>query len=167
MFQDVGAWAAIARGRSREEFLAVAAYPVLVIEPFVVSDEDSFTTGVGRCGPGQGLSVADIKKQPGSNAFASMITIGRAKNNDLVLPALAVSKFHAYVLVPRDGSPPLLTDAGSSNGTRVNGVQLVPKVDRKPLLPGTTVEFGELKATFQDPPGLWDFLRSLMNQKTT
>jgi hypothetical protein len=40
------------------------------------------------------LQVFELAKRPGANAFSHMITVGRAHNNDVVIPDAAVSKFH-------------------------------------------------------------------------
>jgi pSer/pThr/pTyr-binding forkhead associated (FHA) protein len=56
------------------------------------------------------------------NPFSTMITIGRAKNNDIVLEIPTVSKLHAYV-VARGGTN-LIFDQGSRNGVTVDGRRL-------------------------------------------
>lgn len=90
-------------------------------------------------GAGAPWAVAPVEKRPGSNAFGLMITLGRAANNDVVLPHGAVSKFHAY-LRRLDGSW-LLSDAGSLNGTAVNGVPL-PGGHSVALSPGDRIVLG-------------------------
>ncbi len=67
-------------------------------------------------------AVARVEKRQDSNAFGQMVTLGRASNNDVVLPHGAVSKFHAYLR--RLEGRWLLSDAGSRNGTTVNGVAI-------------------------------------------
>jgi hypothetical protein len=73
------------------------------------------------------------------NEFSNMITVGRAENNDLILPFPYISKFHAYIQLVEDSSY-LLTDANSANGTFVNGEKLKPNVPAK-LNNGSTVSF--------------------------
>jgi hypothetical protein len=70
----------------------------------------------------QPFAVAALTKRPGANPFGLMVTIGRAQNNDVVLNHGAVSKFHAYLR--KLGDSWLLSDAGSTNGTGVDGVPL-------------------------------------------
>lgn len=84
-------------------------------------------------------AVAPLEKRPGSNAFTLMVTLGRAANNDIVLAHPAVSKFHAYAR--RLGDEWLLSDAGSSNGTEVDGVAVRPP-GAAPLRSGTRVLLG-------------------------
>jgi hypothetical protein len=56
------------------------------------------------------------------NAFKSKITLGRAKNNDVILRASKVSKVHAAFVIGKDKWQ--LMDMGSVNGTVVNGERL-------------------------------------------
>jgi hypothetical protein len=69
-----------------------------------------------------GWSVFVVKKAPGNTTFGQTVLIGRASTNDIVLPHASVSKLHARIQLSRDGL--VLSDAGSSNGTIVNGDQL-------------------------------------------
>ena len=57
-----------------------------------------------------------------NNAFGMMITVGRAANNDIVVEASSISKFHAYL--ENLGGGWKLRDANSSNGTYVGPVQV-------------------------------------------
>jgi len=50
------------------------------------------------------------------------ITIGRSVTNDIVLEDLSASRSHAEILV--EGGRFFLTDMGSANGSRVNGVSI-------------------------------------------
>ena len=63
----------------------------------------------------------------GRNAFADMVTIGRTSNNDLVVPHLNVSKFHAYFR--RVKGKWALRDANSKNGTFIAEKRLQPGQD--------------------------------------
>ena len=67
-------------------------------------------------------SVFALRKRDPKAAFASTILIGRAATNDVILGHSSVSKLHARVRLRDEGL--LLSDAGSSNGTIVNGEQL-------------------------------------------
>jgi hypothetical protein len=53
------------------------------------------------------------------NAFMSKITIGRARNNDIVLRATKVSKLHCEFVKDEEGGLKL-SDLGSVNGTILN-----------------------------------------------
>src|SRR5262245_20155445 len=54
------------------------------------------------------LVLAVVKTQ---SAFASMITVGRTANNDVVIPDTQISRFHAFFKPAYDGLT--LEDAGS------------------------------------------------------
>lgn len=84
-------------------------------------------------------AVASLSKRPGANPFGLMVTIGRAQNNDVVLNHGSVSKFHAYLR--RIGESWLLSDAGSTNGTGVDGVPLA-RERSVPLKSGAKILLG-------------------------
>jgi hypothetical protein len=75
----------------------------------------------------------------------SVITIGRAPGNDLILDVSDVSRHHARL--ERDGGELRVVDLGSTNGTRVNGEPV--RVAR--LRPGDEVSFGTIRARLLDP----------------
>lgn len=95
-----------------------------------------------------------VRKRDG-NPFALMITIGRAQNNDIHLHSKDVSKFHAYLTEGEEGWR--ITDAGSTNGTFLNGVQLSKGVSvalelEAPLILGST------QVTLLQGRSLYDYL---------
>lgn len=49
------------------------------------------------------------------------VSVGRSRNADIHLPFRRVSKFHAFFTAQPSGGKFFLTDAGSTNGTFVNG----------------------------------------------
>jgi ABC-type multidrug transport system ATPase subunit/pSer/pThr/pTyr-binding forkhead associated (FHA) protein len=55
-----------------------------------------------------------------SGRLAAPLRVGRAQDNDIVLESPGVSRYHATIRYETDGSP-LIADAGSTNGTFVNG----------------------------------------------
>jgi transcriptional regulator with GAF, ATPase, and Fis domain len=80
--------------------------------------------------------------------------IGRASHCDLRLSTPSVSREHAVV---HAGSPPLLEDLGSSNGTWLDGTQLNPH-ERARLGTGHVIQLGDALVVMQPPllPGLPD-----------
>jgi DNA-binding CsgD family transcriptional regulator len=73
-------------------------------------------------------------------------TIGRREDNTYVVPDPRVSRVHASVR--RDAGAVILTDLGSSAGTKVNGEELTgPRVLRH----GDRIAFGPVDAVFEDP----------------
>ncbi len=75
------------------------------------------------------------------------LTVGRAWDNDVVLPDISVSRRHA--LLRRDGAGYLLLDQGSGNGTRVNG----RGVDKARLRSGDEIVLGDSVVQFIEAGG--------------
>nr|WP_256255987.1 ATP-binding cassette domain-containing protein [Streptomyces sp. MUSC 14] len=74
-----------------------------------------------------------------------VLRIGRAPDNDLVVPDPMVSKYHAVLRQTVEGEPEI-TDLDSSNGTYVNGNQ----VDRHVLGPRDAVMIGHSRLHLTD-----------------
>lgn len=68
-----------------------------------------------------------------------IIRIGKASDNDFVVNDPHVSRYHAK-LIREEGGCWLLEDLGSTNGTFVNGAQIV----KKHVTPSDTIKLGEL-----------------------
>lgn len=90
--------------------------------------------------------------------FDHMITVGRAGNNDIQLASPTVSKFHAYF--QRDpGGGFTLTDAGSTNGSKVNGTALAQS-QKVSLNDGDWLLLGkDVHLVFREPKGFHALLR--------
>lgn len=148
----------------REDFLDEVRDPHLLIPSLAASagdDPSSFATM--RFVPGtsravrEGAMIIPVRKRRDSNAFAMMITLGRAPNNDLVIPDQRVSKFHAYFR--RLGQQWTINDANSMNGTWVDGQRISP--DRSaPLRSGSTIRIADtLELVFLDAQALYERLK--------
>lgn len=85
-------------------------------------------------------SVWVLKKRPG-NVFPDTIFVGRATNNDICIPHTSVSKLHARCRYGVYGV--VVQDAGSSNGTTVNGDAIAAGVDAS-VAHGDLVRFGNV-----------------------
>jgi FHA domain/Domain of unknown function (DUF1707) len=72
-------------------------------------------------------------------------TIGRDAACDLVLPDMTVSRSHAGLR--REAGRWLLSDAGSTNGTRINGWRVTDPV---PLRAGDRISFGSMTMVVTD-----------------
>lgn len=105
----------------------------------------------------EGAMIIPVRKRRDSNAFAMMITLGRAPNDDLVIPDQRVSKFHAYFR--RLGQQWTINDANSMNGTWVDGQRISP--DRSaPLRSGSTIRIADtLELVFLDAQALYERLK--------
>jgi hypothetical protein len=97
--------------------------------------------------------------------FACMLTVGRAANSDMRLNVASLSKFHAYLThVARENSW-YLADAGSSNGTFLNGEELPQSHGKKKLDSGSAIRFGpDVLATFYKAADFWELLQSAVGE---
>jgi hypothetical protein len=87
--------------------------------------------------------------------FPSMITVGRTANNDVVIPDVTVSKFHAYFRAAGNQRFELC-DAGSRNGTFVQGRPLVKRGPGVLVTPGDTIRVGHVEMQLVDAGICWD-----------
>lgn len=94
------------------------------------------------------------KSRPGP--FADTILIGRSSSNDVRLPHTSVSKLHARVRYGADGRP-LISDAGSSNGTHVQEERL--ESGWRPLASGDVVQLGSCSFRLLEPRRLYLMVR--------
>lgn len=143
---------------TRQEFLAQHAHSVLVIEPFANEESAVYMTRAASPERGHGRSVAVLTKRAGSNDFKMMVTIGRAKNNDVQIPCDDVSKFHAYVLHKPSEDKFQFADAGSTFGTEIDGERVKARVPHT-LRSGMRIQFGSVDAVYYAPA---DFLAHLL-----
>ncbi|MGC4115915.1 MAG: FHA domain-containing protein [Myxococcales bacterium] len=90
------------------------------------------------------------------NAFGLGITVGRTKNNDVSINDERISRFHAYFRLTESGWT--LSDAGSRNGTFVDGVQLDARRSRS-LPEKGLLDFGGYRVRFFLPHAFVEFLR--------
>lgn len=142
---------------SQEEFLAQHPHWVLVVEPFASEEAPAYATRAASPERGHDRGVAVLQKRAGSNAFRMMVTIGRAKNNDVQIPCDDVSKFHAYVLNNPKEETPQFADAGSTFGSEVDGERLKPRVPL-PLVSGMQIQIGSVHVACYSPQGFLEHL---------
>ena len=100
--------------------------------------------------------VLPVRKR--QQAFPSMITVGRTANNDVVIPDVSISKFHAFFRMQGDAIE--LADAGSRNGTAIGQSRLPPKGDARAVSLGDTLWFGKVELRLFDAGGCWDAFNS-------
>lgn len=135
-------------------FAAQYTHPVLIWAgtPKVRAPEEleaSTQSGMtARPESGEVFVVAVQKQHSKANAFAMGITVGRVSTNDIVLDDPSVSRFHGYLQHDERKDTWSLTDAGSQNGTQVNGKRIE---GHQPIESGATLQFGEVVTRFLLP----------------
>jgi len=104
------------------------------------------------------LAVVVYPLRPRESAQGSMVTLGRESRQDVVIPDMSVSRFHAFAKPGPDGCL-VLQDAGSTNGTTVNGESVLTAAAGPPrrLKPGDNVRLGHIELTFTDARALREF----------
>ena len=83
--------------------------------------------------------------------------IGRINGNDMIMPDYAISKRHAIIDI-EDGKY-YLRDAGSTNGTKINGSRLAKK--RVVLKDKDVIGFARYEFTFLYPKSLYRMLNEV------
>lgn len=100
------------------------------------------------------------------NTWKSRISVGRAKNNDIVFRHDSVSKLHAHFIVQATTIGGLvherlmLCDVGSANGSLINGRSL-DEDEMVPVSAGDRLLFGEVQCDLLDASTLYPKLRRL------
>jgi hypothetical protein len=92
-------------------------------------------------------------------AKGTMVTLGRESRQDVVIPDMSVSRFHAFAKPGPDGAL-VIQDAGSTNGTTVNGESVLTTGagPARRLKPGDNVRLGHIELTFTDARALREFV---------
>jgi len=112
------------------------------------------TTEVKLLGDSEPDSTANIRfvaypVRRRGRSVGHLITIGRAANNDVAIPDLSISRFHAFLKESPTGGWQI-QDAGSTNGTGVNGGPVPRQGHGAPLdlKAGDSVRLGQVEVTF-------------------
>lgn len=118
---------------------------------------DVLEDGEGALDP-LGWIVVPIAKRAGQ-PFPNRISVGRARNCDIVLRFAGVSKLHAHVHLAPD-APLQLAEYRSANGTFVNGQKLASG-ESVTIAPGDKVRFGGLEFEVATATAVFDLLMRL------
>ena len=105
------------------------------------------------------LAVVVHPLRPADPASGDMVTLGREPRHDVVILDASVSRFHAFAR-RAEGGQFQIQDAGSTNGTTVNGRSVLQRGagPPTPLKPGDTLRLGQVEFTFTDAGGLRSFV---------
>jgi len=98
------------------------------------------------------------KRADAERVFSERVTLGRARNSDVVLRHESVSKFHAWFARDEQNAY-FVCDASSHNGSFRNGVVLASGETAR-LASGDLLRFGTVEATFCDAATLHTALRT-------
>jgi pSer/pThr/pTyr-binding forkhead associated (FHA) protein len=105
------------------------------------------------------LAVVAYPLRPRDPSKGPMVTLGRDPRQDVVISDMSVSRFHAFAKPGPDGAL-MLQDAGSTNGTTVNGESVLGTGSGPPrrLKPGDNVRLGHVELTLADARALREFV---------
>jgi hypothetical protein len=121
--------------------------PTLILTPVESDDEgqDEFPFPHDELEAGQGLLLVKRGPNAGSTFLieSAETSVGRNTESDVFLDDVTVSRVHASIQRREDGSF-FVRDAGSLNGTYVNGEQ----VDETKLASSDEVQIGKFKLVF-------------------
>lgn len=129
----------------------------------------SYHTRMADRGEGAGLggatkSLADFQvlapSSSGKGKTADKLLVGRSEDRDLAIDHSTVSKRHAVLIFEAERDAYKLGDAGSTNGTFLNG-QGVESGEPVYLRDGNVVSFGDCDYLFYSPKGFVDVLTRL------
>jgi hypothetical protein len=143
---------------SERDFVAKYRHPFLVVHLEEDGDGAEFQTVASadfQPRPAE-ERIMRVVKRDGANQF-SFITIGRAHNNDIVIGVKSVSKCHA--VIKKTGERFAIADAGSKNGTELNGHILGR--DPRAVKSGDEVRLSpRVSARFLDPKAAYRWIRA-------
>jgi hypothetical protein len=172
---QLDAFVAAATQHTREAFEQAHNYPFLMLqmpETAAKPDEWSFQTRTvvsPRAGHGRAMLSAGAERyrvfaliKQASNPWPERISIGRARNNDVVLPDNSVSKLHAHYTQDKEGRM-FIIDAGSRNGTVVNGKRLMGN-ERAQVKFEDTIVIGVLQLALVTSGMVYDLVQSQLDR---
>jgi hypothetical protein len=162
---DTDTLAELAHSSTRDEFVAKLPHCFLVIEGSLDDHESvGFSTRIvdpvaakrmASAPRNANLEALEIIKAPG-NPYPDRVSIGRARNCDVVMRDPSVSKLHAHFRVGQGKLE--IVDNDSQNGTRVNGRSL-PANEAVGVEVGDVILIGNVSTRLVDAYTLYDLLK--------
>jgi hypothetical protein len=153
-----------------EAFLAKYSTPVMIFKE--KHDSKGFTTEYTRmvnCETGSSIapSYQELRKYrvllpkcPETGKVPTKFLVGRSKDREFYIDHSTVSKRHAFILLDTDKNTYQLGDAGSTNGTLLNG-QAVEAGEPVQLKDRDIISFGDCDFMFFSPLGFVDLVNRL------
>ena len=138
-----------ARSLSAQDFEARHGDAFLLLSAMAQhTSKDTFSTHLALLGEEEAQTGALATWVYALRSTVHLVTLGRAHDCDVVIPDRSVSRRHA--LMKREDGRFLVLDAGSSNGTSINGRNVLTRGagPPSPLAPGDTLRLGSLEFTF-------------------
>jgi hypothetical protein len=154
------------RRLGKEKFRRTYGHPFLVMKKMPETDSDWLdlkteeslvTRPKNKNGEPSERSAIPLKKTR-RNAYKSKITVGRARNNDIVLRASKISKVHAAFIPVENGYE--LVDMGSANGTVLNDVR-ISRNEPVPLKSGDRINLWRYEFEFHEPDSFTRMIKVL------
>lgn len=114
--------------------------------------------------PHPGLLVFPVRKM-GRTPFPDFISVGRTRNNDIVIDDGSLSKYHAFFR-EQDGGDLVLQDAGSTNGTQVDERRVPARGSGEAVIvnSGARVRIGHVELTFLRAPEFQSLVQSICDR---
>ena len=109
--------------------------------------------------------VSVVKRAGVERPYEERVTVGRTRNSDIVLRDASVSKFHAWFECD-DRDRFFLFEAGSRNGTLVEGERLLPRTPVEVPF-GAEVQFAAISAVLTTPEVLWEAFEAYRPRRIT
>lgn len=117
-------------------------------------------TGSRIAGGGQEMRAYHVLAPPEDRSPTVKLLVGRGSEREYNIDHSTVSKRHAFILFDEQRKAYQLGDAGSTNGTLLNG-QAVESGEPVYLRDGNVVSFGDCDYLFFSPDGFLELLKRL------
>ncbi len=181
MVQRLYDYAVMVRRMTRNDFVAAETHPFLLCERQNDPESDGWTfktnsisapaVHVSKAVAEEGIRLSERLAKCDvfavvkgvDNPWPERISVGRARNNDIVLADSSVSKLHAHFRCDAGGRY-LVADAGSRNGTLVNARPLAAG-ETAAVQSGDVVVFGRIQVTFLDAGAFFDLISSNLEER--
>lgn len=115
------------------------------------------TTAMAKAGLSLDMLVWPLRRRGISALWTGAVRVGRAPSNEVPIPHIDVSKLHARINL--ENGKATVVDAGSANGTLLNGTRVGANPPR-PLVHGDTLQFGPITLRYMETEALLALLRS-------